>query len=154
MHYDIQKLRDDAVKIFHKGLEAVEPAAAVKRNCKLENDIFTIGTTAYDLSTINDIYITGTGKASAPMAAAIEDILGDRVTTGIVNVKYGHVADVKRVKLIEAGHPVPDENGRQGARDMIDLVRKATEDDLVLCLMSGGGICASAAARRRVDAQG
>ncbi len=139
MRYDIQKLRDDAVRIFHKGLEAVEPAAAVKRNCKLENDIFTIGTTAYDLSTIKDIYITGTGKASAPMAAAIEDILGDRVTTGIVNVKYEHVADVKRVKLIGAGHPVPGENGRQGAREMVDLVRKATEDDLVLCLMSGGG---------------
>lgn len=139
MRYDIQKLRDDAVRIFHKGLEAVEPAAAVKRYCKLENDIFTIGTTAYDLSAIKDIYITGTGKASAPMAAAIEDILGDRVTTGIVNVKYEHVADVKRVKLIEAGHPVPDENGRQGAREMVDLVQKATEDDLVLCLMSGGG---------------
>ena len=70
MRYDIQKLRDDAVKIFHKGLEAVEPAAAVKRNCKLENNIFTIGSATYDLSTIKDIYITGTGKASAPMAAA------------------------------------------------------------------------------------
>ena len=139
MSDDIQKLRDDAIKIFLKGLEAVEPASAVKRNCRLVNNVFTIGTVSYDLSAIENIYITGTGKASAPMAAALEEILQDRITTGIVNVKYGHTAQVKTVKLIEAGHPVPDENGQAGARQMVELVQQATENDLVLCLMSGGG---------------
>ena len=135
----VDKLRKDAVRIFHKGLEAVEPRAAVKGNCRLDGDTLHIGDSVYDLSRVRHIYVIGTGKASAPMAAAMEDILGDRITRGIVNVKYGHTAETRRIQLVEAGHPVPDENGRAGAEAILDLARKAEEDDLLICLISGGG---------------
>jgi glycerate 2-kinase len=139
MKYSIEKLREDASRIFYKGLEAVEPRAAVKRNCRLEEGTLHIGNSTYDISKVKNIYVIGSGKASAPMAAAVEDILGDRITSGIINVKYGHTAEVKRVKLVEAGHPVPDENGQAGAQAILDLAKTAGAGDLLICLVSGGG---------------
>ncbi len=70
MKYSIEKLREDASRIFYKGLEAVEPRAAVKRNCRLDGDTLHIGNSTYDLSKVKNIYVIGSGKASAPMAAA------------------------------------------------------------------------------------
>jgi hydroxypyruvate reductase len=135
----LEKLRTDAVQIFHAGLGAVEPKSAVKHYCRLNENEFCVGDQAYDLSRVKNIYIVGSGKASAPMAAAMEDILGHRIKQGLVNVKYGHIDTLKYVKLIEAGHPVPDENGQQGAEAILELVKGASADDLVICLISGGG---------------
>ncbi len=135
----IPKIRNDAVSIFQKGLQAVEPGAAIKKYCKLEGDRLFIGDKAYNLSMYKNLFVIGAGKASAPMAAALENILGKRITKGIVNVKYKHVAHLDRIKLIEAGHPVPDRNGQNGASAILDLAHSAEKNDLVLCLISGGG---------------
>lgn len=132
-------MRDDAVSIFYAGLDAVEPNAAVKNYCRLDGNQLSVGDRTYDLSKFTNLFVIGAGKASAPMAAAIEDLVGDRITRGIVNVKYEHLADLKKVKLIEAGHPVPDENGEKGSQAILSLANDANKDDLVLCLMSGGG---------------
>ncbi len=136
---NILKMRNDAVRIFNKGLEAVEPGLALKQCCRREGENFFIGNRKYNLSGIKNIFITGAGKATAPMAAAIEDILGKNITRGIINVKYGHTASLNRIRLIEAGHPVPDKNGMQGAGEILNLAESAKKDDLVLCLISGGG---------------
>ena len=136
---DISKMRSDAVRIFNKGLEAVEPCSAVKRYCRRKGDNLFIGNRKYNLSGIKNIFITGAGKATAPMAAAIEDILGKNITRGIINVKYGHTTSLNRIRLIEAGHPVPDKNGMQGAGEILNLAEDAKKDDLVFCLISGGG---------------
>ncbi len=136
---NITQMRTDAEEIFYSGLRAVDPGAAVKRYCRIEGDHLFIGDKPYDLSRIKNIFVVGAGKATAPMAAKIENLLGDRITKGIINVKYGHTSKLGRIKLIEAGHPVPDKNGRQGAEAIIDLVNNAGKDDLVLCLISGGG---------------
>ena len=136
---EIQMMRDDAVKIFFSGLQAVEPGAAVKNYCRIDDDRFFIGDRIYDLSRFNNVFVIGAGKASAPMAAALEDLIGKRITDGIINVKYGHLAELKRIKLIEAGHPVPDESGEKGSHAILNLVSNSQKDDLVLCLMSGGG---------------
>ncbi|MFC1815051.1 glycerate kinase [Thermodesulfobacteriota bacterium] len=135
----IDKMRKDAAQIFHQGLGAVEPNAAVKRYCKLDGNNLIIADRTYDLTQINNVFVVGAGKASAPMAAAIENILPHKITSGIVNVKYGHVADLNKIKLVEAGHPEPDENGRQGAQRIVNLVKSADKGDLIICLISGGG---------------
>jgi len=139
MDSGLGKLRKDAIRIFHRGLQAVEPRAAVAASCRREKERFFAGDGVYDLSKINNIYVVGAGKASAPMTAAVEDLLGERITRGIVNVKYGHTVALKRVKLVEAGHPVPDENGQAGTKAIVELVSRAERDDLVVCLISGGG---------------
>jgi hydroxypyruvate reductase len=136
---DIEKMRSHAVKIFHKGLQAVEPGPAIKRICKREDNILVIGNRKYKLSDINNIFVTGAGKATAPMAAAIEDILCNKIADGMINVKYGHTENLNSIRTIEAGHPVPDENGMRGANEILKLAKSAKKNDLVLCLISGGG---------------
>lgn len=132
-------MRSDAHAIFLAGLKAVEARAAVCRHCKVNGDRFVVGTKAYDLSQFKNVYVIGAGKAGASMAKALEEMLTDRIAQGLVIVKYGHLADLNKVKLVEAGHPVPDEQGRQGAQAMMDLAVRAQEDDLVICVLSGGG---------------
>jgi hydroxypyruvate reductase len=73
------------------------------------------------------------------MAAAIEDILAERITKGTVNVKYGYANPLSRVKIVEAGHPLPDHNGLRGSQIIYDLLHRAGQRDLVICLISGGG---------------
>jgi glycerate 2-kinase len=85
------------------------------------------------------LIVVGAGKASGAMAAAVEEGFGDRVYGGVVAVKDGHLAKTSRIRLREAGHPVPDERGAAAAREILTLCRDAGRDDLVLALISGGG---------------
>jgi hydroxypyruvate reductase len=134
-----QQLRDDAQKMYQAALAAVDPKEAVRRHLRREGDRLYFGDEVFDLRSFHRVLVVGAGKASAPMAVAVEEILGDRITFGIVNVKYGYTDQVKKIRLVEAGHPVPDENGMEGARLQVELVSGASEKDLVLCLISGGG---------------
>jgi hydroxypyruvate reductase len=93
----------------------------------------------YDLTDIERVLVVGAGKAGAPMAAAIEDILGNRVDAGLVDVKYGYAAPTRIIEINEGGHPLPDERGMQGAQRMADLLKHAGPRDLVINLVSGGG---------------
>jgi hydroxypyruvate reductase len=85
------------------------------------------------------LIVVGAGKASAAMAAAAEEAFGAAVSEGVVAVKDGHLAPARRVRLREAGHPVPDERGAAAAREIRSVVERAGADDLVLVLVSGGG---------------
>jgi hydroxypyruvate reductase len=73
------------------------------------------------------------------MALAIEEILGDRLTDGVVNVKYGSTAPTRKIRLVQAGHPMPDEKSVAGATEILALAQRAGPRDLVICLISGGG---------------
>ena len=135
----IKKMRTDAESIFKAGLAAVAPESAVARYCRIEDERFWVGSRCYDLAQFKNIYVIGCGKAAAAMAKAMEGMLGERITAGIVVVKYGHLAHLSRIRIVEAGHPVPDRCGEEGARAILALVEPAGHDDLVLCLISGGG---------------
>jgi glycerate 2-kinase len=80
----------------------------------------------------------GAGKASAAMAKAFEDHWPGDVS-GLVVTRYGYAVPCRRIEIAEAAHPVPDAAGLAAARRIWDLVRELTEDDLVVCLISGGG---------------
>ncbi len=136
---NISRLRKDAEAIFKAGLEAVNPIQAVKRHVTLQDDKLKVGDKTYDLASYNSVYVIGTGKASAAMAQAVEELLGERLKGGVVNVKYGHSFPLKKIKVNEAGHPVPDEAGFQGTEEIIQLLKQTGEKDLILCLISGGG---------------
>lgn len=140
--------------ILEAALAAVDPVTAVKRHLRAEGDTLIVGDRRYDLrgrggATAQSaaaradwprrVFVVGAGKASGAMARAVEELVGDRVTAGVVNVKYGYTVETRRVELIEAGHPLPDENGVTGTRRIVDLLQRATADDLVICLISGGG---------------
>ena len=131
--------RERALAVLSTALEAVDPINATNRQVSLSGETLHIGQRTYDLSRYRNIYVIGGGKASGSMAQAIEEILGQRVTAGLVNVKYGYGAETEIVRLNEAGHPIPDAAGMAGTKQMAELARKATANDLVICLISGGG---------------
>jgi len=85
------------------------------------------------------IFLLGAGKASVAMAAAAEDVAGDRVAGGFVVVKDGYGGHLRRVEIAEAGHPVPDARGLEASARLLEVARSAGEGDLVLFLVSGGG---------------
>lgn len=126
--------------VLSAALDAVEPHRAVCAHLRLKGKILTVGSDqVYDLAKYHNVYIVGGGKAGAPMAAAVEEVLGERVTAGTVNVKYGHLYPTRIVEIIQAGHPVPDANGMFGARRIAELAARARKKDLVICVISGGG---------------
>ncbi|MCP5112074.1 MAG: DUF4147 domain-containing protein, partial [bacterium] len=131
-------LRKRAVSIFRAGLRAADPVQAVLRNVRVDGDILHAGKRRYRLSSFRRVLVVGAGKAGASMAKALERLLGRRIALGLVNVKYGHLATLRRVELNECGHPVPDEAGVEGARRISEIAAQAGEDDLVICVVSGG----------------
>lgn len=84
--------------------------------------------------------VVGAGKASAAMALAVENAWPSSAPLdGFVVTRYGHKLPTQKIKVIEAGHPIPDENGEQAAREILAAVKALKSDDLLLCLFSGGG---------------
>jgi glycerate 2-kinase len=120
-------LRRHALSIFRASLDAADPAAAVERRLREKN-----------YSKFRNIFVIGAGKAGASMAQATERVLGRRITAGLINVKDGHLAKLRRIELNECGHPLPDERGAAGARGIAQIAAAAGPGDLVLCLVSGG----------------
>lgn len=84
------------------------------------------------------VFLLGAGKASGAMAAAAEEVVGERVGGGFVVVKEGYGARLRRVEIAEAGHPVPDARGLAASARLLETARDAREDDLILFLVSGG----------------
>lgn len=132
-------MKNAARSIFDASIQAAEPEAAVRRFVHREGPSLMVDGRDYDLRVFDAATVVGAGKAGAPMAAAIEDLMGDRVRDGLVNVKYEHGQPLRSVRIQEAGHPVPDENGQRGAEAIRDLVQPLGERDLLFCLLSGGG---------------
>ena len=135
----VERLRQDAHALFQAGLVAVDPMEAIKRHVSLEGSLLRVGDRQYDLDGFEKIFVVGAGKAGASMSQAIEERLPGRIRAGIVVVKHDHLLPTRTIELVEAAHPVPDEAGRAGARRITELVTAATHNDLVICLISGGG---------------
>jgi hydroxypyruvate reductase len=128
-----------AETLFLAAVAAVQPAPLIRKNVRRAGNQLMVAGSTFDLSMVEHIYVVGAGKATAPMAAALEELLGEAIADGIIIVKYGHTAPLRRIRMVEAAHPVPDENGLAGTRELVTLVEKAGERDLVICLLSGGG---------------
>jgi len=128
-----------AREIFSAGLSAVAPDKAVMRACQLVNNVLTVGQKAYRLDAFDKILVIGVGKGSALMAKAIEDVLGERITAGLITVKYGYIESLRRIEICEAGHPLPDKKGMLCAERILKLALSADGKTLVMCLISGGG---------------
>ena len=141
IHFDplTRRMQCDARTIFKAGLTAAAPGPAILRHCRMEGERLLIGSRAYDLNRIDRILVCGAGKASAAMARSIEELLGNRINTGLISVKYGHGAPLQRIETVEAGHPIPDDNGLAAARRILEMVEAAGPTDLILLLISGGG---------------
>ena len=127
-------------RILSAAVDSVNPGPAVKRHLRRNGNLLVVGSQSYDLAHFRRVRVVGAGKAGAPMAAAVESLLADRLADGIVIVKEGHLEpQCSRIRLLEAGHPLPDQRGVQAAQQISQLLQDSQPDDLVICLLSGGG---------------
>jgi len=134
-----RKARALALRSLESALNAVDSKHIIKSKLLLRDSTLHINGYSFDLKRFKNVYVIGGGKASGSMAEALEEILGKHVTNGLVNVPHGSKQNTKIIKLHEASHPVPDEAGVEGTRRMLEMAEQAEEDDLVICLISGGG---------------
>lgn len=137
----LRKMRGDALNVLEAALNSVDPKKAVIEKLQvIEGNLVVDGFTK-PLSDVNRILIVGGGKAGGPMTEAVEEVLGDKIEGGVVNILRGTETRyrVNLVKLNPSSHPVPDEEGVRGVRDMMRLTSNLSPEDLVLALISGGG---------------
>lgn len=142
-----EQLRDDALRIWRAGVEAVDSQRLVRRSFRVEGRRLRVGDARIELDSIGRIAVVGAGKAGAGMAAAVEAILGDdllaeKQVSGWVNVPAGCERPLARIHLHPArpaGVNEPTPAGVAGAGRILDLVANLRAGDLCLCLISGGG---------------
>jgi len=122
----------------------VAPSKRLSRVIEIDQGSLVVRTGAappriFDLNQFQKIFLIGTGKAAASMAQAVERIFGDRISKGLITTKYGHDLPLKQTETIEAGHPLPDQNGIRGSETMCGILKESGPHDLVIFLLSGGG---------------
>lgn len=131
--------REVALDIIEHALRAVNPYEAMKKMVYIKNDRkLIVGDLSYDLSKVGNIHVVGAGKATLPIAQALEEILRERIKKGVIIVKRGQGHKLKRIKVIEASHPIPDKAGLEGAKEIIGIAEEAKEGDIVFCAITGG----------------
>jgi glycerate-2-kinase len=138
MQIPASPVRQLLTRMLRDALDAVNGGKALRRAIHKRGDVLTIGSRRYDLRKYRRIVVVGGGKAAAPMAHAIEPILGRRLAGGVVITKYGHTVRTKCIRVVEAGHPVPDRAGLAATRGMLSLASSLTREDLLVVLLSGG----------------
>jgi glycerate-2-kinase len=141
----VSKFRKDAIDIFNAALQAVDPYGLVK-------DYSDYISSAYQKGHFNKLFIVSFGKAAFAMTKALSENIPDIITKGILITKYGHVngALADNISIFEAGHPVPDEKGSAATQSVIDMLKDADRQTLVVCLISGGGSALLAAPRKGI----
>lgn len=143
------ELRDRMLAVLQAALDAADPYVALRNTVQTDlhaNGGMTlyVNESEYALDAFEHIYVVGAGKAGAPMAQAIGEALGDRITDGLVVVKTGHShlpsnTRPANIAIREAAHPVPDAAGLEAGRAILEIANRAQENDLVIALLSGGG---------------
>ena len=132
-------LAEHAQAILQAALRAADAEGAVRRTLRCCGDELAVGPLRLDLREFRHVWVVGFGKASARMARAVEEALGGRLDGGLVVTQHGHGVPLRRVEVLEASHPLPGPEGEAAARRVLQLVQSAGEDDLLLCVISGGG---------------
>ena len=133
-----KRLRSDALEIIEHAIKSSNPYTAVKNLVRHEDGFLRIADKEYDLEKLDNIYVLGAGKATYPIALALEEVLEEVLSEGLVILKRGGHQNLNRIKTIAAAHPVPDEQSLEGALGLMDIARRAGKNDLVISAVTGG----------------
>ena len=138
------RLRQDAIQIFRAALAAADAGNAVRNHLSLQAGRIKAGTVHLPIRNFDRIFLISAGKAAVQMASAVEEIAGKRLTAGIVVTKQGHVTSrLRRVEVIEAGHPIPNHAGIRASAAIRALLAELNARDLVVVAISGGASISS-----------
>jgi len=135
---DCHSLKEIGLRIINNALIAADPYIATKTLIRLDGEILIIGSLQFDLSKKKNIYVLGGGKAVYPVAKALEEILQEKITEGLIIVKEGHQGILEKIKIRKAAHPIPDQSGFNAAREIKIIAEKAQEEDMVFWINTGG----------------
>lgn len=138
LDHGTRSLRDAALRIVEAAIERGDPDVGTHLKVSLQGDLLCVDGCDYDLRRIRRIFVIGAGKASLPIAAALERILGNRIDGGVIVTKKGDTRRLSRIEVIAAGHPLPDVDSLRGARRMLEIASAAQEGDLVFAAVTGG----------------
>lgn len=130
--------RKVALDCINVALEAANTYRGTLRQLSLHGSLLHAGATVYDLTTIRNIYVVGAGKGSYPIAKAVDEILGTRITNGIVAVKDPAAEKLKYIQIVPASHPVPDEASLMVGEAIKAIAQNLHNDDLVITCLTGG----------------
>jgi glycerate-2-kinase len=132
------ELRSLAFEIVDHALARADPYKAVRAMLHLRGDVLEVGDLRFDLEPQGRVLFLGAGKATFPIARALEDVLGERIVDGVTICKYGQEGTLSRSRLFHAAHPVPDEAGLRAAHEALALARRTRPGDLVFAGFTGG----------------
>ncbi len=129
------------MELVKYSIREADPLHMIPNTIGLEDNCLVIDTRAYCLDKGSNIYVVGAGKASGRMAEAVEELLGEKIRDGIVSVPEYMAGEIslKRIRVIGAGHPVPNENSIRAAEEAMEIMGRAGSGDVVIALISGGG---------------
>ncbi len=128
-----------ALEILEEVLKRIDPYSILKGSCSYTEETRLLKIFDREFKLCGNVYVISIGKAACSMAKAIEEILGNAIKDGIAITKYGYATPLRKIRVIEAGHPIPDENSLKGALTALEIAKEAKKDDLVIVLISGGG---------------
>ncbi|MCS7011696.1 MAG: glycerate kinase [Anaerolineales bacterium] len=135
--------RGDAItRILAAAIAAVEPATTVRRAVLRQGNRLVIGGLSYDLPAYRRIFLLGLGKAAVPMSAALAELLGYDLADALVITKHFPLESppaLARFPILTGNHPIPGENSLEAGKRALEFLAALREDDLLFCLISGGG---------------
>ena len=132
------KTRKAALSITEAAIRRAIPYSETKKLVSCDSESIHIGERTIRFTDIDHIYVLGVGKGAYPIAAALEEQLGERISKGIVLVKRGDTRRLHNIEIIESGHPLPDQAGIDGAKRILEILQLAGERDLILAPITGG----------------
>ena len=139
LHHGDMESRRIVLDITEKTLQRLDSYYRIKSIMRVDGSILHIGCRQWDLNTKRNIYLIGAGKACNHMAMAVEEVLGDQLTKGIVIVKISEGTDVfHKTDVYVGGHPLPNAGGLRACEKIIELVDNSRPDDLFIGVVSGG----------------
>lgn len=129
--------RQQLLEIFEAAIRAVQPDQSVLGHLSFRDSKLKADDAEYETGA-GKIIVVGAGKGAAPMARALESLLGAHITKGHIVVKYGHELELGHMEISQAAHPVPDSAGEAAAARILELAGEAGPEDLLICLLTGG----------------
>lgn len=136
-HGDVA-LRKQLVDAIEYALEYVDPYLRTRELVKLNHDLLSIGDLEFDLKRVRRLCVIGAGKATYPIAKALEEILSEHISEGLVIVREDETRKLSRVKVVQAGHPIPNEAGFKATQEIVRIASDSKKDDLFLVAFTGG----------------
>jgi len=132
------KGREITVDIIERAIMAVNGYELTKKAVYIRDNKLIIKDLVYDLSRLRNIYVIGAGKATFSITQALDEILGENISRGLIIVKDDETMKLRNIEVVRASHPMPNEDGLEGARRVLEIARMARDGDLIFCLITGG----------------